>query len=304
METVAIERGESKESDQYFDCPKHGQFAPSITRGAEMIRCESCSSEYESACAEAYKRRYARQHSARCLVNSGVPKRHRRKSFKNFDPQNDDQRAALVGAELYAEKFSEHLRAGRCLGFIGPPGVGKSHLGCAVLLSLAERGYSVRYVTATDLIYDIRNTWNRGAEETTATVVDRFCGYQLLLIDDVGCLSAELEHVRHVIERRYNAELPTMITSNMGTQEIASFIDARGLDRLRENGGLLFAMSGTSRRSNTESTMVEEPAWWEKYLSHSSTILKEIEAEEDSLFSVRIQDYPGIYRDLTIEELA
>ena len=304
METVIEEIAEPKKGDERIEhCPKHGEFAATFHggfRGLEIRKwtpCTECETEYRAAVDAVSKRRQRRENARLQLVNSGVPSRLRRKSLDNFIPETDDQRAAHAYAVSYVQDFPEYLAEGRCLGFIGPVGVGKSHLACAILLALAEQCYEVRYITASDLIYAIRETWHRQSDETCEQVLKQFCSCRLLLIDDVGCLTAEHEHIRHVIERRYNDRLPTMITSNLNTEKLTEYIDVRGLDRLRENGGRVFALSGSSRRAKPESTTVNEPLWWERSLKRSPYEQAQAQLEDDCMDEVKIRDYPGLYYD-------
>ena len=299
MEAVVTERLGPKPGDKRIEnCPKHGGFTATFLDRAFYLRrwsaCEKCEQEYKEACDELRRRQKRKNESMRQLVNSGVPLRLRRKTLQNFAPENDDQRAAYAYAVSYAEKFSEHLAEGRSLSFIGPVGVGKSHLACAILLAVAEQCYAVRYTTASGLIYSIRGTWHRESPKTAEQVLQELCECRLLLIDDVGCLAAEQEYVRYIIEKRHNDRLPTMITTNLDIEKLTDHIDARALDRLRENGGRMFALSGDSRRAKPESTSVNEPLWWEKGFDRSATA-EMLREREESSETIPLSDYPGLW---------
>ena len=71
--------------------------------------------------------------------------------------------------------------------FVGPSGVGKTHLANALGLLAATRGYRVRFVLAADLVNDLvarqaRNTLHRGLHQWSS--------YDLLLVDELGYLRA------------------------------------------------------------------------------------------------------------------
>ena len=89
--------------------------------------------------------RKARQQAL--LGNARIPERFRQASFDNFvlpnkqeNPiANDKLARAMVTAKSYVREYPSPPKLG--IMFQGATGVGKTHLACAVLRELAERGF-------------------------------------------------------------------------------------------------------------------------------------------------------------------
>jgi len=97
---------------------------------------------------------------------------------------------------------------------LGPNGVGKTML----LKNLAHhallRGYTVRFVTASDMLNDL------AVPDTSVALtrrLKRYCGPQLLCLDEVGYLSYDSRYADllfEVVTRRYEAHKPIAISTN------------------------------------------------------------------------------------------
>lgn len=67
--------------------------------------------------------------------------------------------------------------------FLGPPGVGKSHLAVALAMKALSEGYSAYFVTVTDLLEDLRRAH---AENKLDIRMRKYLRPKLLVIDEVG----------------------------------------------------------------------------------------------------------------------
>lgn len=136
------------------------------------------------------------------------------KTFENFDydrfrgKQVDSLRQLPTLSALYAHKN---------LAFIGPPGVGKTHLAMAYGRQCCELGMKAYFIKATEINQKFTDARKYGRESSTINgLVKPSC----LIIDEMGRCNFDTENTRlffDVIDRRYNKEGPnTMIfTSNM-----------------------------------------------------------------------------------------
>jgi DNA replication protein DnaC len=171
----------------------------------------------------ACRRRYA---VPRLIAEAGIPPRYRHCRLSNFhvssgrsrhDPQLD---AARRTAQRYADEFIQEGIGFRQSGllFIGPPGVGKTHLAVAVLVELIER-YRVRgrFVEFTSLIHQIQSTFDPDSPESKRQVLDPLSEAELLVLDELGA-QQPTPWVRDIlyliINNRYTRRLATLFTTN------------------------------------------------------------------------------------------
>lgn len=69
------------------------------------------------------------------------------------------------------------------LVFLGPPGVGKSHLAVALAMEAISHGYSAYFVTVTKLVKDLRRAH---ADNRLDSRMRKYLRPKLLLVDEVG----------------------------------------------------------------------------------------------------------------------
>lgn len=110
----------------------------------------------------------------------------------------------------------------------GGPGIGKTHLACALLRAAMESG-SVRsayFTTAPGLLVELRSTYGGQAKEREIDVVTRYANYGALVLDDLGAekITDWSASSMYLILNKRDAEMrPTFITSNMAISEIAQW---------------------------------------------------------------------------------
>jgi DNA replication protein DnaC len=107
--------------------------------------------------------------------------------------------------------------------FIGPPGVGKSHLAQAIGYELIKSGKSVLYRSIFDLLEDLRNDSYEGTHQRT---MGRYLKCDLLIIDDMGIKQLPPksgEYLFEIIMRRYELR-STLMTSNRPLEEWGKLI--------------------------------------------------------------------------------
>ena len=139
--------------------------------------------------------------------------------------------------------------------FVGPSGVGKTHLANAVGQLACLRGYRVRFVLAADLVNDLV------ASQARNTLHRRLLAWatpDLLLIDELGYLSFDArgaDLLYQVFNRRYQ-RTATIVTTNLPFKEWGKLFHNSAAasaiaDRLVHKG-LLVRITGKSRRSDQE----------------------------------------------------
>jgi DNA replication protein DnaC len=110
------------------------------------------------------------------------------------------------------------IREQRDVLFIGPPGVGKSHLAQAIGYHAIRAGFTVMYRSVFDAVRDLRQDEALGGPDRT---LKQYLKPDLLIIDDMGLkvLPAQSgEYLFEVVMRRYENR-STIMTSNRPLEE-------------------------------------------------------------------------------------
>ncbi len=183
----------------------------------------------------------------RLLEAAAIPPRYRGCNFSNFNVHaerretSDSLFAARRRCEEYVDGFLGE-GGGPCergLFFVGPPGVGKTHLAVSVLVELIRR-YRVRGLFAdfTSLIHKIQSTFDPVSRTSKHEVLEPVMRAEVLVLDELGAQkpSAWVSEILYLImNTRYTHRLPTLFTSNYRFDLEPSGSNA--LDRMPGAGG-------------------------------------------------------------------
>ncbi len=162
----------------------------------------------------------------RLLDASGLPQRYRHCRFDSFRTDHYDAAVAeqllraLADSRAYVESFLDAAGAPRETGllYIGPTGVGKTHLAAAVALELIERRrVRVKFVEFTDLLHQIQATFEPGSPGSKSEIMDSVIEAELLVLDELGAQkpTAWVQDVLYlIINTRYSRRRPTIFTTN------------------------------------------------------------------------------------------
>jgi DNA replication protein DnaC len=156
------------------------------------------------------------------------------KSLDDFsiDPTlSPRQRASLENALAQARAFAAHPQG--WLLFEGGYGTGKTHLAAAIANARLEQGDPVLFITTPDLLDHLRSTFGPSSEIAYDETFERIRSAPLLVLDDLGVENPSAwakEKLFQLLNHRYVYRLPTIITTNIPTEQLDPRVRSRLLD--------------------------------------------------------------------------
>lgn len=164
------------------------------------------------------------------LGKSGIKKRYLSRTIDSFSVTAENKRSFEVATD-YIENFREYFTQGKGLYLEGPCGTGKTHLAIAIALAIINTGVPVICKTSIDILGDIKRCYERNSEVTEEEVLEAYKTVDLLIIDDLGkeqVTEWSVPVLYSILNERYEALLPTIITTNYNTTALAEKLSAKG----------------------------------------------------------------------------
>jgi DNA replication protein DnaC len=135
---------------------------------------------------------------------------------------------ALRAAMQFAEKPEGWLV------LTGPYGSGKTHLAAAIANHRAGEGFPVMFVVVPDLLDHLRATFSPDSTTRYDQRFEEVRTVPLLVLDDLGTQATTpwvREKLYQLLNHRYNAALPTVITTADRLDQIDERLRTRMLDQ-------------------------------------------------------------------------
>jgi DNA replication protein DnaC len=162
---------------------------------------------------------------------------HSRQTFGNFSMRQheklpkEDLRELKKAFEA-ARDFAEHPKG--WLMITGPFGCGKTHLAAAIGNFQAGMGFPPLMVSVPDLLDHLRATFSPNSNVSLDRRFEEVRKSHILILDDLGTQSATpwaREKLYQLFNYRYNAELPTVITTSSTPEELDPRLYSRMQDQ-------------------------------------------------------------------------
>ena len=194
----------------------------------KVVKC-TCSHELEAR----ESREAARVYRMSVDRNTKTAFPHADYKHMTFDADDMKNQDATEYARRFAETFNPENSMG--LVFCGERGAGKTFLSACIANYLLKRGFSVEMTNITRISQAVDATFEGRAEE-----IKRLMQLDLLILDDLGTERGTeymLEHAFNIIDGRYKANKPMVISTNVTFDDMATESDiAKGriYDRIIE----------------------------------------------------------------------
>ena len=180
----------------------------------------------------------------------------RNMTFDNFDHKRlelpQEQRQNLRQAYNLAVEFARSPEG--WLVFHGLNGCGKTHLAAAIANYVLAQGKPVLFVVVPDLLDHLRSTFSPDSRISYDELFEKLKETPLLVLDDFGEQSTTpwaQEKLYQLINYRYNARLPMVVTTCLSLDEIETRISSRMVDPMIS---LVFNITAPDYRGNVKPT--------------------------------------------------
>ena len=247
-------------------CRTRKQYNPSFN-GRVMIVRVPCKCEQEQSQKEEEERKRAeeiariRRMKATCIHDKGL-------LDCTFD--NDDGSVKQMKiARWYVDTWKERKARNDGLILWGSIGTGKTFLAGCIANALIEQGESVLMTNFSKILNTLSGMYSEEKNEFIASLMR----YSLLIIDDLGIernTEYAKEQVYNIIDERYKAKLPLIITTNLTLDELKDSIELtqrRIYDRVL-SVCVPVSFQGESHRK-------------QEHINRTKTVMKEIMELED-----------------------
>lgn len=221
------------------------------------VMCK-CRTEAEQLRKEQMQKEEEMRSIQRARISSMMDNTFRTACFANYQIRNGNERHLKV-AKKYCIEFSKMYERNQGLLFWGTVGTGKSYTAACIANYLLEANTSVIMTSFVRILQDMQG-FDREREES---FTNKLNSVKLLIIDDLGAERSTdyaLEKVYGIIDNRYRAKKPLILTTNLTLQQMQEATDiryARIYDRIFE---MCYPMefSGVSWRKREAAQRYEE----------------------------------------------
>lgn len=178
--------------------------------------------------------------------------------FYTFASDDSPQSSASSVARRYVEQWDEMRANNIGIIFYGGVGAGKSYYAGCIVNAIMERMIPAAMTSVPRLLSILQGSFKR------AEIIEHMQQYRLLVLDDLGAerdSSYATEQVYAIIDARYRAKLPLIVTTNLDIADMeqeTNIQQRRIFDRVLELCPITLRMAGESRRKGISDVRKEK----------------------------------------------
>lgn len=230
-----------------------------------VCNCEQSklAQEQEKRELDALKRQETASLQAKALIarlyNSGLPEAWHGRALSQWQYNSEHRLHAREQAIAFGGELVLPCKRPRSLFIAGDIGTGKTFLASCLAADLIRRKVQVRWCNVGDVLRAIRSCFDQ-KHITEDEIIKRFTTPRVLVLDDLGKerpTEWAVEQLFSIINTRYDAGLPLIVTTNYGGADLVKRLTPRGdnddttpraiVDRLREMSTVI-KLEGESMR--------------------------------------------------------
>ena len=153
--------------------------------------------------------------SRKILAAAHIPPRYSNCTLDNF--KSEQNSSPNIAFRYACRLVLDYPAVDRGLLFMGPAGVGKTHLAVAIIKGLLAKGFACRFSEFGSLLKEIQDSYNPTSKSSELRVLAPVYEADVLVLDELGA-TVPTDWVRdemyQIINKRYNDKKLTIFTTN------------------------------------------------------------------------------------------
>lgn len=149
--------------------------------------------------------------------------------FDTFSSTTPEQESAVHRAKEWVKNFKARQTLG--LRLMGPVGIGKTHLTCAILRTLLAKGVIGRFQNTSDMIAEFRLRFKEDGADSADGFIGSLVRQDVLVLDDFGAEMARdwvADRLYLLINNIYQDMGTLIITGNLRDEDYAERYGMQG----------------------------------------------------------------------------
>lgn len=201
---------------------------PCLEKGETKEFIAPCVCQCERERTEAEERRRKAQEDMALIEKlksrSLMDEKFKAQTFESFRTTKDNGKVLRL-CKRYSDGFDEMIEKNQGLLFYGDVGTGKTFSAACIANALLSRKIPVVMTSFVKLLENVQNF-----KEDEDKLISRLNKAKLLIIDDLGAERSTdfaLEKVYNIVDSRYRARLPMILTTNLELRDMQMASDIR-----------------------------------------------------------------------------